>query len=705
MSLSDQIKTPQPAIARLDVPTKGHVLSTVSEQYGGPVRTAVRILTAAIEESGCFVPDLHTEGIWAEESAVLKRADAGTSAWHICAQWAVATALGENANPDGLLDALYWFDSNNSLVPLLSQLDPGAIIQASQELATVAIPVALSQLLPYILDPHGLGTRLSVMKDPTTYTARSAKRAHGVFYTPADVAEHIARIALEEADYEPRDLRILDPACGTGVFLRAAFKEICSTSCDPISIATECLFGCDIDPWAVNGCAYVLMHDALAQTEKRIQPVNLWALIRHNLATVDALSLDPDVENHPLTLFSLETKAERFELHDVFPRLVGGANVIIGNPPYAEIGPRPDLTTMSALFQTFPSKGSAAVDMHPLFLEQMVRLSAPSSSCGMVIPLSIAFNTSQQFQATRRLIDETAGTWRFSFFDREPHALFGEEVKTRNSIVHWCRTSKSCASRKKTGPLMKWRGHDRARMLHSLPFTEIHGPVAEGIPKLRGAVQARALEILQYQPSSLAGFVRSYYSTQLEKTFDGDRKTVFVGSTAYNFLNVFFRPPAGLLPSSALLTTNTIHDLRCASTRDAFAVFALLSSGVTFWLWHVLADGFHVSRAFLEALPLGPTLFNADTIAALSDAGKTLWKDVQAHPVSSLNRGRASLSFPASRLRDQQKAIDSIIADAAGLPAGFLSELDHFIASVVDARPHTHSSDHALPEVIHNEES
>jgi len=27
------------------------------------------------------------------------------------------------------------------------------------------------------------------------------------------------------------------------------------------------------------------------------------------------------------------------------------------------------------------------------------------------------------------------GTWRCAFFDREPHALFGEDVETRNAIL------------------------------------------------------------------------------------------------------------------------------------------------------------------------------------------------------------------------------------------------------------------------------
>ena len=703
MALSFPIPIQHRPLIRLDVPAKGHVLSTVSEEYGGPIRAAVRILTGAIQDSGLIPSDLYAEGPWSKGPAVLQRSAPETAAWHICAQWVVFTALCMNDEPATLADALRWFDKENEFSTLLDNIDSAALVQASAELLTVSDSSALAQLLPYVLDPHGLGTRLSVMRDPNTHKVRAAKRTHGVFYTPADVAEHIAILALQEADFEPHALRVFDPACGTGVFLRAAFRQICRMSASPERIATHCLFGSDIDSCAVNGCAYVLMHDAISLGVSAPNPRLLWNLIRQNFATVDALSLDPNRVYQTLTLFSLEPVTKRYELSDVFPGLDGPPNVIIGNPPYAEIGPRPDLKSLASVFQTFPAKGGASVDMHPLFLEQMVRLSAESASSGMVIPLSLAFSTSQQFQAARQLIDETPGTWRFSFFDREPHALFGEEVKTRNSIVLWSRTASSRVSVKKTGPLLKWRGHDRARMLQSIDFTEIHGMVSDIIPKLRGRVQARALEILQRQPSSLAGFVRCYHSTHLENTFWGDRKTVFVGSTAYNFLNVFFRPPANLIPSSKLLSTNTIHDLRCASMRDAYAVFALLSSGITFWLWHVLADGFHVSRGFLETLPLGPTLFNADTIDALSQAGRTLWKDVQAHPVSSLNRGRASISFPASRLREQQRTIDVIVSEAAGLPKTFQQELDHFIASVVGARPSTTCDEHALREVSPDE--
>lgn len=48
------------------------------------------------------------------------------------------------------------------------------------------------------------------MRDPTTRTAREAKRRSGIFYTPADVAEYMAGGVLSRQDL-PQEWRYLDP--------------------------------------------------------------------------------------------------------------------------------------------------------------------------------------------------------------------------------------------------------------------------------------------------------------------------------------------------------------------------------------------------------------------------------------------------------------------------------------------------------------
>ena len=116
-------------------------------------------------------------------------------------------------------------------------------------------------------------------------------------------------------------------------------------------------------------------------------------------------------------------------------------------------------------------------------------------------------------------------------------------------------------------------------------------------------------------------------------------------------------------------------------------LFALLSSRIAFWLWHTLGDGFHVTRTFLEEVPVGEAHVSAADRAALAELGTALWREVRLRPILSSNRGRQSLGFSAARSPDLQQRIDQIIMDAAALPAAFASDLDQFIQSVVTANP------------------
>ena len=114
----------------------------------------------------------------------------------------------------------------------------------------------------------------------------------------------------------------------------------------------------------------------------------------------------------------------------------------------------------------------------------------------LVLPLSIASNVGPQFAVARRLIQETPGKWQFAFFDREPQALFGEDVKTRNAILFWSRDASSTDSALASGPLRRWRGDSRAAMFDGISFTPIDCDIQSGIPKVEGSQQATAMETL-----------------------------------------------------------------------------------------------------------------------------------------------------------------------------------------------------------------
>ena len=360
--------------------------------------------------------------------------------------------------------------------------------EAVHALESFAYDDNLRDLLPYVLDAHGPGSRASVMKDPSTTKSRQAKRATGVFYTPSDVADYIAGETLSELEHWPTHPGVLDPSCGSGVFLKAVLDVTARRlpSLDRLAFTESCLHGIDVNPLAVEAACFVLLHECICDEHHtdRASPWALWHRIRCNLAVADALTFEvarPDGER-PEALARVRSQlsagyappamgeitppsatavfSECLPLGQVFPGLAAGADVVIGNPPYARMGRRTDGAALERRFASFGAGGVTTSDSFPLFVEMMWQLARPGrSASGMVVPLSLACSHRTQLTALRRAIAASGGRWRFAFFDREPHALFGEDVKTRNTIAfrHDCDgDGRDATARIETGPLRKW---------------------------------------------------------------------------------------------------------------------------------------------------------------------------------------------------------------------------------------------------------
>lgn len=692
------------------VPRKGYVLSTVAEWYGAPLRFAAAVLDDA-------APKEAAEAVWhrlyarrrIEPAEAQSRTPTELVAWMIVGAWTLGVATGCLPKNATLHEAESWFLGDSAEAGFIALIGNGARLEAEGALHKVADRKALHDLLPYILDPHGEGSRMSVMLRPETAAARALKRAEGVFYTPADVASFMAAGIVRCLADDATPLTVFDPACGSGVFFRAVLSELRrrSPSADEFDLACSCLYGTDIDPWAVNAAAFVVLADCFEAVKARgIAPVAAWHALRLNLANVNALRLDPgraQPHDYPERISRLACRARlkagelpsvagdrapsgSLEFHLVFPELAEGARIVIGNPPYANVGIGNDLLALSKRFETFQAAPKPTSDMYPLFVEQMTRLTAPNAHGGaMVLPLSIACNTGRQFLGLRQLLARTSGHWRFAFFDREPHALFGEDVKTRNTIVLWTRQGCESDVRISTGPLRKWRGDDRARMLESIDFTPIQADIRLGIPKIEGPLQGAALSRLLSEQHTLLHAVTHFGRATLSDAMRSDESTVFVAATAYNFLSVFLRPPRSALHGAEDLTENPMLALTCPSHEVALQVFALLSSKIAFWWWHSHGDGFHVSKHVIETIPVGEAFRDAVFVTELTSLGESLWERVSASPVVSRNRGRTSLGFSAATL-PQRKRIDELLIKSLGLAPEFSGELERFCESVTRAK-------------------
>ncbi len=660
------------------------VSTTAVQEAGQAIRQAVKRLAPKLNQGNLRrFSEAFRSSAWDQRGSSPSNSDPVVVAWNLVAMWLTGVVAGGHHSKATLPEAASWFLGNDKAGGLVEWLSATDVREVEEVLPSGLDAEVCLEFLPYILDPHGPGSRLSVMRDPTTRAARVRKRAEGVFYTPDDVATYMVTGCLDslKGDGLPT---VYDPACGTGVFLRAALRELGRRHCDEdlSLLALRCLFGTDIAAWPLDASAFVLLAEILVRgPDLSTPPVEQWSRLRLNLGRMDTLLLDPVSLNG-----SGEYHSRRVSLSKLFSTMKDEPTVIVGNPPYADLGNPPHFGDLVQPFRTLQVKPLPTAEVYVAFLEQMLRLGNRKQCAGsLVLPLSIASNVGPQFAAARQLIQETPGKWQFAFFDREPQALFGEDVKTRNAILFWSRDASSTDSVLASGRLRRWRGDSRAAMFDSIGFTPISYDIQSGIPKVEGSQQATATETLGARWERLGQSVHSVSRMSLAEALTTGNNVVLVGNTAYNFLNVFLRPPESVLAGKAPLSKNPLHAIHCATPEMAFAVYGILSSHLAYWWWHTHGDGFHVLKRFILDFPFGNDVLADHHRDFLSESGSTLWSAISTRPTISLNRGRVSLAYNPIDHIEARRGIDQMLVDVAGLNRDFVEELQRFAERTVSA--------------------
>lgn len=721
---------------RAAAPKKGVSLERAVGEKARLLRDAVEEIAAALDaglSQECFDAVFSPRFCSCKPPPLLSSRLTWRTAWNLASIWILCGyARGEKC---GMEDAENWFGGAvaREMPRLVENMSATVRWRVEQLLDGLALDEGFWELLPHLLEEHGMGSRASVMRDPGTKAARDAKRKEGVFYTPTDVADYMVRHCAANVGGIGAHA-CLDPACGTGVFLlallRAAEAEA-GAGFDRFAFATRQLYGMDVSGHALDACAFVLLHACWRDVERRgISPWAAWHRLRMNLVQVDALTVEPDgsvpseVHDHFAEVaLGLESAPSRFiaaraanadndawfgtrgiALRAIFPAVSEGFGLLVGNPPYAAIGNRMDMGDLAMRFRSLPSSpAGACANLFPLFIEMMWRLTMPGRAvAALVTPLSIAYHGGSQYESCRRAMSAAGGRWQFAFFDREPHALFGEEVKTRNAIlfrVENCATPpRGQRAEIETGPLRKWTSRTRHALFDSIAFTPLGAEsIAHGIPKLGGAAQAEAFCSLRRGTGRLRSWCVRVGSCRPEDAVgaqEGHR--VFVGGTAYNFLNVYRQAELVGDEHSTPMSESAVHCLEFRSEDDAAAVFAVLQSRVVFWLWHVWGDGFHVPGWFWDEIPFHRAMFDADSLATLATLGHALWLRLQPQRFTSLNGGKLTIGYRPLHCHEECDAIDVLLLASARQQPEFAAQLRTFVRSnaVVDdtdaRRQHLH---------------
>ncbi len=716
---------------RLSIPRAGRTVGSSAEERAVFVREAVEIIAEAISGQDIeadfdtvYSTRWQVDETGAQHDPIVLRA-----AWALINVWLAGSLSGALSNLASISEAEDWFyGQDKELLPsLANRLSARTRFSLIRPLGRLKVDADLLDLLPYILEPHGPGSRLSVMKDPGTLDAWNAKRDDGVFYTPSDVADYMVATAADDLRPDLGPFLVLDPACGTGVYLVAMLRHAVATQgVDPLSYAIAHLYGIDVSDRSVESCAFVLLNYCLKSVSTGgHSPWSAWQALRLNLAAADSLKLridrdsdnadncqrrekmrtrflqkgrdrakllgyEPQAGTRRINLFGWEAeKHSSIELGHLFPEMSRGCDLLVGNPPYAELGERDDFKHLVEEYATLKhSQPGGNENIYLLFVEMMWRLTKRGhSAASLVVPLSIAYHQGKDYSACRQAMATKGGTWRCAFFDREPHALFGEDVKTRNAILFRreaiAELGHGLKAKIETGPLRKWTSRTRDGLFNSIRFTPIASSnIVRGIPKLEGPELSKVFTVLVSRQDSLTTLYKKARSLRQCAAFvPCESPRVFIASTAYNFLNVY-RPLSDEesgLPGSE----NSVHCLEFARVDTANLAFAVLCSRLVYGLWHAQGDGFHVARWFIESIPFGVSSFTEAQSASLQGLGRELWDELQKHRIVSVNRGKQTIAFRPLACDRERDEIDTILLKAADLPTSMLDVLRSFIVSTV----------------------
>ncbi|MBY3108082.1 N-6 DNA methylase [Rhizobium laguerreae] len=241
----------------------------------------------------------------------------------------------------------------------------------------------------------------------------------GIFYTPTHLVDFVLDRVLPWND-EAWDIRVLDPACGSGIFLVKSFQRLVhrwryKTGEQVIPakllrrILERNLLGVDKDPHAVRVACFSLY---LAMCDE-IEPRHYWTQVRF-----------PSMRNRQLICSDFFVEAEGFNTEDKSDRF----DLIIGNAPWGS-----DLATNAAKVWAgdpshewpIPNK-----DIGSLFLAKGAMLLAAGGKLALIQSASsLLFNSSDNAVGFRRQLFEkhaveaiyNLSALRFKVFKRKNH--------------------------------------------------------------------------------------------------------------------------------------------------------------------------------------------------------------------------------------------------------------------------------------------
>lgn len=459
------------------------------------------------------------------------------------------------------------------------------------------------------------------------------KKGHGIYYTPIDVVSFVVSQCVDPIFTRTAKPSILDCSCGSGVFLFQSLLYLEDTL-NPshnldisIEIFSSCIWGVDISPAAVDCCKAIFLQYYLEHYENATMRLEeIWNTINNSIVVGDAIELHKVLTQN-----------------DFPPHF----DCIVGNPPYVTKGRNSNLFIP--------------------FVNNMLYYSSNFSYSALILPLSICYSQGSEFIKLRNNIQNDDATWIFMNYDRSPDSLFGDQVKTRNTILF--RNNIKSRTNIFTTNLQRWTSENRNNLFTDYALCNISEmSISKYVPKISTAIEKAGFKCI------CSGF------SNLSSIFKHDKSDypLIISGTAYNWLYAYDHLPPSVDENKKPYKSSTtkIYHLPDRESRD-FCI-AILSNRIAYWYWTVVGDGFHFNASFLSDFKIGKDTFTKSQYIELCRLGGLYSEQIKKHPTVSYNARKKIVNYSHWEAMDIVRSIENIIIDALNLSDNFATHIEQW---------------------------
>lgn len=307
---------------------------------------------------------------------------------------------------------------------------------------------------------------------------KQRRKEHGIYYTPKFITNYIVketvgRFLQERSHNEILNIKISDPACGSGSFLIRAYDELLNYHAyqrgkavselaqrERLPILTNNIFGVDLDRQAVEIACLNLLLRSLARREplpslgNNIREGN--SLVSGTEEELKGYFGDNWRDKHP---FNWEQEFKDIMAH-------GGFDSVIGNPPYVQVSMDANLEPglKEYLITTFGSS-MGRLNTFGFFIHRCIYLLKQGGFLGFIIPNTLL--TQEYYRELRKFILDTCQIVNIATLEEMPF-----EAAVVENVVVILKRENSAKAREQNEVLVKVLGKGKEHRIPQSAFKE-----------------------------------------------------------------------------------------------------------------------------------------------------------------------------------------------------------------------------------------